>query len=251
MPPHLKTRIQLATTHAPDGSLLALYQHGSDFIITVDRQDLMVSRAHESERELARIGCAHVAGHRRPTVLIGGLGMGYTLRQTLDMLGSRATVVVAELLPAIVQWNHDHLGALTNHPLRDHRVVLKVDDVATVIRQSPGVFDAILLDIDNGPHAITDVRNDQVYSPAGIQACVNALRAGGCLAVWSAFFDAPFERRLRQEHLHVRSFRVPAHRGSGSCHCCIWVASRDRSSTVNRLPGRQTRRAPLSRLARP
>ncbi len=227
----VKKMVQIATTSAPDGSRLALHQHEKDYIITVDRNDLMVSRAHESELELARLGCGHVAGHRTPTVLIGGLGMGYTLRQTLDMLGSRATVVVAELLPEIVRWNRDYLGELTNHPLRDRRVVLKVDDVANVIRQSPGVFDAILLDVDNGPHAITDVRNSQVYSRDGIQSCINSLRSKGCLAVWSAFFDAPFERRLRQEHLHVRNFRVPAHKGSRSHHCCIWLASKDRRST--------------------
>ncbi len=229
----LKRRTQIATTHSPDGSLLALVQHGNDFIITVDRQDLMVSRAHESELELARLGCAHIAGHRTPTVLVGGLGMGYTLRQTLDMLGARATVVVAELLPEIVRWNREYLGELTHHPLKDPRVVLKIGDVADVIRQSPGVFDAILLDVDNGPQPITDVRNREMYSPAGIQSCVKALRASGCLAVWSAFFDPPFERRLRQAHLHVRSCQVPAYLGSSSYHCCIWLACRDRNTVAD------------------
>ena len=231
--PTLKPRIQIATTNAPDGSLLALYRHDEDFIITVDRHDLMVSRAHESENELARLGCAHVAGHRTPTVLIGGLGMGYTLRQTLDLLGSRATVVVAELLPEIVRWNREYLGELTNHPLRDPRVVLQVDDVANVIRQSPGVFDAVLLDVDNGPHAITDSRNGQLYTQTGIQSCIRSLRSKGCLAVWSAMFDAPFERLLRHERLHVRCCHVPAHKGAHSYHCCIWLASNDRLSTEN------------------
>ena len=229
----MKPRIQLGTTSAPDGSRLALIQHDRDFIITVDRQDLMVSRAHESEVELARLGCAHVAGHRNPTVLIGGLGMGYTLRQTLDMLGSRATVVVAELLPEIVRWNRDYLGELNNHPLRDTRVALQIDDVANVIRQSPGVFDAILLDVDNGPHAITDARNSQLYSETGIQACIHALRSKGCLAVWSAFFDQPYERRLRKEHLHVRCCPVPAHKGGQTHHCCIWIASRERHTITH------------------
>ncbi len=226
----MKRRTQLATTHSPDGSLLALLQHDQEFIITVDRQDLMLSRAHESELELARIGCAHLAGQQTPTVLVGGLGMGYTLRQTLDLLGARATVVVAELLPEIVRWNRDYLGALTNHPLQDPRVVLKINDVTDVIRQSPGVFDAILLDVDNGPQPITDASNRELYSPAGIQACIQALRPTGCLAIWSAFDDPPFERRLRQTSLHVRSFRVPAYAGSSSYHCCIWLASRDHKS---------------------
>lgn len=226
----MKRRTQIAATTAPDGSRLELYQHDQDYILTVDRQDLMLSRAHESELELARLGCAHVAGHRRPTVLIGGLGMGYTLRQTLDMLGSCATVVVAELLPEVVRWNRDYLGELNAHPLADPRVVLKIDDVAAVINQSPGVFDSVLLDVDNGPHAITDVRNSHVYDRDGIRSCINSLRAKGCLAVWSAVFDPPFEHRLRQEHLHVRSFRVPAHKGASAHHCYIWTASRERRS---------------------
>ncbi|MEI6211482.1 MAG: hypothetical protein WCR06_07630 [bacterium] len=229
-------RKHIATASAPDGSRLDLHQHDKDFLITVNRQDLMLSRAHESELELARLGCAHIVGHRTPTVLVGGLGMGYTVRQTLDMLGTRATVVVAELIPEIVRWNHEYLGELTNHPLRDPRVVLKIGDVADVMQQSPGVFDSVLLDVDNGPHAITDAGNDEVYSPAGIQSCVRSLRAKGCLAVWSAFFDPPFERRLRQAHLHVRSFRVPAYPGSSSCHCCIWLASKDRSVLPNASP---------------
>jgi spermidine synthase len=236
----LKTRTKLATTCAPDGSRLTLLQHGNDFIITVGNHDLMLSRAHDSELDLARLGCAHLAGHQAPTVLIGGLGMGYTLRQTLDMLAPRATVVVAELLPEIVRWNRDYLGELTNHPLNDPRLVLKIGNVADVIRQSPAAFDAILLDVDNGPEAITDAGNSDVYSAAGIQACVTALRPTGCLAVWSAFFDPPFERRLRQANLRVRSVQVPAYHGSSSYHCCIWLASRDRGTVASRHTTRRS-----------
>lgn len=228
----MKTRTRIATTCAPDGTRLTLVQHDNDFIITVGNHDLMLSRAHDSELDLARLGCAHLAEHPAPTVLVGGLGMGYTLRQALDMLRARATVVVAELIPEIVRWNQDYLGELTRHPLRDSRVALKIGNVTEVIRQSPGVFDAILLDIDNGPEAITDAGNSEVYSQAGIQACVNALRPKGCLSVWSAQFDSAFERRLHQAHLHVRSVRVPAYHGSSSYHCCIWLASRDRGTVT-------------------
>jgi spermidine synthase len=235
----LKTRTKLATTCAPDGTRLTLLQHGNDFIITAGNHDLMLSRAHDSERDLARLGCAHLAGHQAPTVLIGGLGMGYTLRQTLDLLPPGATVVVAELLPDIVQWNRDRIGHLTGHPLNDPRVVLKIGNVTDVIRQSPGAFDAILLDVDNGPEAITDAGNSDVYSPAGIQSCVNALSPKGCLAVWSAYFDPAFERRLRQANLHVRSVQVPAYHGSSSYHCCIWLAARDRSTMAIRHAARQ------------
>ena len=222
----MKPKIRIATTQAPDGCEVALYEHDGEFIITVDHQDLMLSRAHESEFDLARLGCARLVKHGSPTVLIGGLGMGFTLRQTLDMLPPQATVVVAELLPDVVEWNRDYLGELTHHPLQDRRVVIKVADVAEVIRQSPNTFDAVLLDVDNGPNAMTDVRNDHLYSREGIRSCMNSLYAEGCLAVWSALFDEPYERRLRQENLHVECLRVPAHKGAKSYHCCIWIASR-------------------------
>jgi spermidine synthase len=209
---------------------MVLYKHDGEFIITVDYQDLMLSRSHESELQLAQLGCARVAAHRNPTVLIGGLGMGYTLRQTLDMLQPQATVVVAELIPEVVRWNRDYLGELTNHPLRDRRVTVKVGDVVEVIRQAPDAFDAILLDVDNGPNAITDRGNDRLYSREGLQACMRALHAKGSLAVWSSMFDRPFERRLRQENLHARCFDVPAYKGAKSNACCVWVASRERRS---------------------
>lgn len=222
----MKPNVQVAETRAPDGSHVVLYEHDGDYIITVDHQDLMMSRAHESELELARLGCARLARHGQPAVLVGGLGMGYTLRQALDLLGPQARVVVAELLPEIVRWNRDYLGHLTDHPLRDPRVELRVEDVARVLRASPGAFDAVLLDVDNGPNAMTDLGNDQLYSREGIRRCMAALRPDGCLAVWSAVFDEPYERRLRQEKLHVRCCRVPAREGGKTYHCCIWVASR-------------------------
>ena len=226
----MKPRIQIAATRTPDGSEVVLYRHDRDFTITVDRQELMMSRAHESELALARIGCARVAGHRNPRVLIGGLGMGYTLRQALDMLKPDATVVVAELLPEVVRWNHDYLGDLTGHPLRDRRVAVRIGDVAGLIRASPNAFDALLLDIDNGTSAVTDAGNDRLYTREGIRSCLGALHAKGCLAVWSAFRDVRFERRLRQERLHVRQFRVAARQGGKTRSCGIWLASRDPSA---------------------
>ena len=231
----MKPNVKIAETRAPDGSQVVLYEHDGDFIITADHEDLMLSRAHESELELARLGCARIVGHRSPTVLIGGLGMGYTLRQTLDMLTPQSAVIVSELLPEVVRWNRDYLGALTNHPLRDPRVVIKIGDVADVIRQSPNAFDAVLLDVDNGPNAMTDVRNDHLYSREGIRSCMASLRGSGCLAIWSAMDDPPFERRLRQEDLHVHCFRAPAHKGAKSHHCRIWLASRDRLAVQEQL----------------
>jgi spermidine synthase len=221
----LNTTTQIAETHTPDGTPVELLHHDGEFIITVDRQDLMLSRTHESELELSRLGCAHLTTHPNPTILIGGLGMGYTLRQALDLLLPQASVVLAELLPDIVRWHHDYLGNLTQHALNDSRVILKLGDVGEEIRQSPGRFDAILLDVDNGPLAMTDLRNDSLYSRAGIRSCLDALKPEGCLAVWSAIEDRAFEERLRQETPHVRCVGVPSYKGATANHCRILVAT--------------------------
>jgi len=226
----LKPIIRIDSTRTPDGGEMVLTQHNDDFIISVDRQELMISRQHESELELARLGCARIKDRRRPTVLIGGLGMGYTLRQALDVLPPDATVVVAELIPEVVKWNREILGELTDHPLRDQRTTVKLCDVAALIRTSPQAFDAILLDIDNGPDALTDARNDMLYSRAGIRSCVNALHANGCLAIWAAGVHKSFERCLRQERLYSHFFRVPAYTGGKALSRCVWVASRDPDS---------------------
>ena len=226
----MKPMIQLAAVATPDGKQLTLSQRDGDFYICVDRQSLMNSRLHESELELARLACAHIAAHRNPTVLIGGLGMGYTLRQTLDMLRPEATVVVAELIPEVVRWNRELMGGLTGHPLRDPRVVVEVRDVVDIIRNSPGKFDAIMLDIDNGPVAMTSDGNDRLYGRQGIQACRDALTARGCLAVWSAAVVTSFESRLQHEGLHSGSYYAAGYKGGKSRTRCIWVASRDRQS---------------------
>ena len=222
----MKPGMQIAATRAPDGTLVVLSCRDGEFIISADRQDLMLSRAHESELELARLGCGHIIAHPDPTVLIGGLGMGYTLRQALDMLQPGATVIVGELLPEVVRWNRDYLGELTNHALNDRRVVLKVGDVADVIRESADRFDAVLLDVDNGPTAMTDVRNDRLYSREGIRACLASMKAGGRLAIWSSMDDPPFEKRLRQETPRVRCAGAPLYKGAKSCPCHIWVAEK-------------------------
>ena len=138
---------------------MVLYQHDRDFSILINGQDLMHSRQHESELELARLGCAHLVGHKAPSILIGGLGMGYTLRQALDMLSPQAHVVVGELLDAVVEWNREFLGELNGQPLGDERVDLKTGNIVAQISGSKRRFDAILLDIDNGPGALTDSGN--------------------------------------------------------------------------------------------
>jgi spermidine synthase len=204
---------------------MVLYQHGRDFSIKVNGQGLMHSRQHESEIDLARLGCAHLVDRKAPSVLVGGLGMGYTLRQVLDMLSLHAHVVVSELLGAVVEWNREFLGELNNYPLKDERVAVRTGDIVDLISCSRNRFDAILLDIDNGPDALTDSENRRLYGREGIRACFRALRNGGCLAVWSARQNKKFERLLMTCGFNVRCFPVPSYKGSKARSRFVWVAS--------------------------
>ena len=225
----MKPRVKIAAARTPDGGEMVLYQHDRDFSIMINGLDLMHSRRHESELALARLGCAHLAGRKAPTILIGGLGMGYTLRQALDMLSPYAQVVVGELLDPVVQWNREFLGELNGRPLEDKRVDLKTGDIVDLILRSKNRFDAILLDVDNGPEAMTDSGNSRLYGYEGILACHRALRDQGCLAVWSAKPSKEFEQLLVSCGFHVRRYRVPAHKGKKSQSHFVWVASEDES----------------------
>ena len=225
----MKPSVRLATVRTPDGGEMELYQHDRDFFIKINGQDLMHSRQHESELELARLGCAHLAGHKKPSILIGGLGLGYTLRQALDMLSPHAQVVVGEMLSAVVEWNREFLGELNGQSLGDERVDIKTGDIVELISRSKSRFDAILLDIDNGPSAMTNSGNCRLYGYEGIQACRHALREQGSLAVWSAEPSKMFEQTLMNCRFHVRRFRVPAYKGSKSQSHFVWVASEDKS----------------------
>jgi len=225
----MKPREKIATAQTPDGGEMMLYQHGRDFSITVNGQDLMHSRQHESELELARLGCAHLAGGKAPKILIGGLGMGYTLRQALDMLDPQAQVVVGELLGDVVEWNRAFFGDLNGQPLEDERVDLKTGDIFELISCSRNGFDAILLDVDNGPDAMTDSGNRRLYSREGIGACRRALRKQGCLAVWSAEPSKKFEQLLMGCSFQVSRYRVPAYKGSKSSSRFVWVAAQDKT----------------------
>ena len=225
----MKPRTKIATSPTPDGGEMVLYQHDRDFSIIVNGEDLMHSRRHESELELARLGCAHLAGQKSARVLIGGLGMGYTLHQTLDILSPQSQVVVGELVPAIVEWNRDFFGELNGQALMDKRVELKVADIVEIISSAKNTFDTILLDVDNGPEAMTDSGNFRLYGYEGILACRRALRKKGCLAVWSAKPNKSFEELLMDCGFHVRRYRVPAHKGKKSRSHFIWVASENKS----------------------
>jgi spermidine synthase len=225
----MNPRVKIATARTPDGGEMVLYKHGRDLLIKINGQDLMHSRQHESELELARLGCAHLTDSKAPSILIGGLGMGYTLRQALVMLSLHAQVVVGELLGAVAEWNRKYFGELNGQPLEDERVDLKTGDIVELISRSKGRFDAILLDIDNGPNAMTDSSNRLLYGREGIQACRRALREKGCLAVWSAEPNMKYEQRLMRCSLHVRRYRVPAYKGAKSQPRFVWVASEDKN----------------------
>lgn len=225
----MKPTIKLATTPTPDGGEMTLYQHDRDFSIKINGHELMNSRQHASEMELARLGCAHLIGHTSPSVLIGGLGMGYTLRQTLDMLGPDADITVSELLPAIVEWNRDFMGRLNDHPLEDKRTKIITGDIYQLLTRSKNKFDSILLDIDNGPSAIVDSGNQRLYTPTGIHICRRALRKNGCLAIWSGMPSKTFEQTLMSCGFHVRRYKLKAYSGSRRSSLYVWIASEDKT----------------------
>jgi spermidine synthase len=204
----------LGQQRAPDSTLLKLVRRGDEYLILADNQTLMSSRMHGSEEALATLACQRARTFADANILVGGLGMGFTLRAALDQLPREATVVIAELLPAVVEWNrgpHGPLGTLAGYPLHDARVRVEIADVAFVLRQNPQHFDAILLDVDNGPAAFTAPQNSALYDADGIAAAHAALKPNGVLAIWSARDDAAFAERLRQAHFTVTVEHVRAH----------------------------------------
>ncbi len=198
----------LGQTLCPDGTVMKLIRRSDEYLILADGAVLMSSRMHGSEEELATFACQRVRTLEQPSVLIGGLGMGFTLRATLDLLPPDATVVVAELVPAVVEWNRGPLGPLAGHPLKDKRVRVETGDVAVTLSSCLGQFDAVLLDVDNGPAAFTGSNNAGLYDNRGIAAARAALKMDGVLAVWAAQDDRKFEQRLRQGRFDVQVQRV-------------------------------------------
>src|SRR6476620_7776114 len=168
----------LGQTRTPAGDEMALTRRSGEYVILASGRSLMSSRMHGSEEALATFGCRRARAMDAPSVLVGGLGMGFTLRATLDLLPASAHVVVAELIPAIVEWNRGPLGPLADHPLNDRRVAVEIGDVGATLRANRGRFDAILLDVDNGPAAFTASENDALYDDRGLAAARDALTAG-------------------------------------------------------------------------
>jgi spermidine synthase len=200
----------LSRARMPDGGELTLVRHPSEVAILLDGDRLMTSRMHGSEDALAVLGCERARTEARPRVLIGGLGMGYTVRAALNVLPPAAVVVVAELVPAIVEWNRGAVADLAGRPLDDPRVQVEIGDVVAIIRGSSGAFDSVMLDVDNGPEALTAAPNASLYDDRGIAAIRRSLRPGGTLAVWAIRDDVRFERRLRSAGFTVRRTHVPS-----------------------------------------
>jgi spermidine synthase len=233
----------LGRTSTPAGDEMTLMRRAGEYVIFASGKPLMSSRMHGSEEALATRGCAHLASHDAPWVLVGGLGMGFTLTATLAHVPAGATVVVAELVPGVVAWNDGPLGPLAGHPLRDPRVRVEVGDVAAVLRRSPGRFDAVLLDIDNGPDAFTTTGNQWLYGNAGVTTLREAVTPGGVVAVWSAWEDRKFEQRLRWAGFTVEVVRVRARLAAGGPRHVIFLGVAPGAGQRATPPARPGRRA--------
>jgi len=207
----------------PDGTDMKLQRRDREYVIFAGGKILMSSRMHGSEEALAAFACERTRNGEAPVVLIGGLGMGFTLRATLNLLSADARIVVAELQPAVVEWNRGPLGPLADHPLRDPRVTVEECDVLATVRASRHRFDAVLLDVDNGPDAFTSSRNSALYNDTGLASIRAALKPHGVLGVWSAWEDRKFEQRLRYAGFAVRVERVRARLKQGGPRHTIFL----------------------------
>lgn len=214
----------LATATTPDGQTLRLKQRGTEFSIMLGANELMNSRLSGSEEALAKLAIQRIATKPAPQILIGGLGMGFTLRAALAGLGQTAKATVAELMPAVVAWARGPMAGLFDGCLDDPRVNIREVDVADLIGAARATYDAILLDVDNGPDGLTVETNDRLYSLAGLTRARAALAPGGVLAVWSSGPDAGFTRRLRQTGFAVEEVNTRARGKRGARHV-IWVAA--------------------------
>ena len=218
----MKIRELLDTIEIPDGGQLKLYRRDTEYSIMLGGTELMNSRKTGSEIALASLACERLAAGPRPALLIGGLGMGFTLRAALDRLPAEARVDVAELVPGIVDWARGPLADIFAGSLDDRRVRLIIDDVIHVIRSGVGTYDAILLDVDNGPDGLTQEANERLYDARGLGSLRNALRPGGVLTVWSSAGDSRFTTRLRRAGFEAEEHVVK----SGGGRHVIWVAQR-------------------------
>jgi spermidine synthase len=215
--------VVIETVSSPVGEI-RLSRRGEEFSICVGGVDLMDSNNHQSEDEFGQLAGELVKHLPEPRVLVGGLGLGYTLRAALNALTKAAHVDVAEIVPAVVRWNRTILGQLARHPLDDPRVTVIEDDVARVIKQAPGRYDAIVLDVDNGPDGISE-GNAELYLPDGLATIFDALAPNGVLVIWSAFDSTRFTAALRVANFEVEVQTIRTWHGGGATHF-FWLARR-------------------------
>jgi len=223
----MKPNRKLAETTTPDGACLTLHEHDGSFCIRMNGQGLMHSSATASEIQLGELAAARFSSQANPSVLIGGLGLGYTLQSVLENVKSQATIQIAELIPQIVDWNREFLSGLNGALLNDARVEVIIADVWNVIaRAGRDRYDAILLDIDNGPTAMVQKQNARLYDRRGLRMIADALKPGGRVAIWSARPDPAFARRLREAGFKVEAVPAKLHPNAKRCTYIIYVADK-------------------------
>jgi len=208
------------------GGELSLHKRGDEFSIRVNGLELMNSLAHDSEDALAKLACNKISALTKTRMLIGGLGMGFTLASALRSAGNNAKIVVAELIPAVIEWNQKYIGDLAGHPLDDQRVEVYEGDVAKILKKERGAFDIILLDVDNGPEGMTQKNNNWLYSQKGLNTSFSALRPKGVLAVWSVMPDIAFTKRMRRIGFKVEEIRIKSKGRHGASRHTIWIAEK-------------------------
>lgn len=216
----------LDTADLPEGGTLRLMRRGRDHMILFGRNELMSSRLRGSEEALATLAYERLKGRPRPHMLVGGLGMGFTLRAALDVMPCDARVTVGELVPKIVEWARGPLAHLFGDSLDDPRTHIDVRDIYEIIAGSRALYDAILLDVDNGPDGLIHVANDRLYGPEGLRMSHAALKPGGVLAVWSAYPDKAFTDRMARAGFQVEELKVRATGGRKGAHHVIWMGTR-------------------------
>jgi spermidine synthase len=219
--------LQIDTARVPGADIeLRLMRRGEEFSMMLGQNELMNSRLSGSEEALATLTCKKIEAVKRPHLLVGGLGMGFTLRAALAVLGRDARITVAELVPAVIAWANGPMADLFGNSLSDPRASIREADVVDVIKTSPSAFDAILLDVDNGPEALIRKANDALYDRNGLQAIRAALRPGGILAVWSSGPNIAFTKRLRAADFDVNEVGVRATTKRSGAHHVIWFAAK-------------------------
>jgi spermidine synthase len=220
------TRTLIDTADIPGGGSLRLMQRGQEYSIMLGSNELMNSRVKGSEEALATLAAERMPGGKSPRILIGGLGMGFTLRAALSLVGPGAVIVVAEVVPAVIEWARGPLAELFAGSLDDPRVEVRLTDVGSLIAQAGGQYDAILLDVDNGPDGLTLNSNDRLYNRSGVRTALAALQPGGVLAVWSSGPHPAFSKRLRDAGFEVNEVAVRATTKRSGARHLIWFATK-------------------------